>query len=144
MKLTENFSLAEFTRSDAAKRLKIENTPTEEHMQHLRVLAEGMEKVRTLFNCAIRINSAYRNPQVNAAVGGVKNSAHGLGYAADFHVEGLDDLEAAKKIRDSDIRFDQLIYEKGRCVHISFDPQMRGDVLRQPGGPGSNCFPGLE
>jgi putative chitinase len=144
MQLTAHFSLEEFTRSDTATQMGIANDPTPEHLANLRHLADRMEAVRALFDRPIAISSGYRNPQVNAAVGGVPNSAHALGHAADFHVDGLEDLEAAKKVRDSDLKFDQLIYEKGRCVHISFDPAMRGQVMRQPGGPGSPCFFGLE
>ena len=81
---------------------------------------------------------------MNAAVGGVPNSAHALGDAADFHVDGVTDLAAATAIRDSALKFDQLILEKNRCVHISFHPDMRRQVLRQPGGPGSRAFEGLE
>jgi zinc D-Ala-D-Ala carboxypeptidase len=144
MQLTEHFALEEFTHSSTAIALGIENTPTDEHMANLQNLAEQMERVRALFNKLIEITSAYRNPEVNAAVGGVPTSAHAVGHAADFHVHGLEDLDAAKVIRDSDLKFDQLIYEKNRCVHISFDPRMRQQVLRQPGGPNSPVHPGLE
>jgi len=144
MQLTEHFLLAEFTRSSAALAHGIENKPTTAHMANIKHLAERMEAVRALFDAVIEITSGYRNPQVNALVGGVANSAHALGHAADFHVHGLHDLEAAKKIRDSGLKFDQLIYEKNRCVHISFDARMRQQVLRQPGGPGSPVHKGLE
>jgi putative chitinase len=113
-------------------------------MQHLQMLAEQLETVRALFDTVIEITSGYRNPQVNDLVGGVPTSAHALGHAADFHVFGLHDLDAAKVIRDSGIAFDQLIYEKNRCVHLSFDPRMRQQVRRQPGGPGSPVHNGLE
>ena len=151
MELSAHFSLEEFTASDQAIALKIDNSPTPEHLKNLRHLADRMEAVRAIFNVSIQITSAYRNPQLNAAVKGVPTSAHALGHAADFHVAGLADLEAAKRIRDSGLEFDQLIYEKGRCVHISFDPRptatppgMRGEVLSQPGGPLTKCFPGLQ
>lgn len=144
MQLTPHFSLEEFTLSSTALALGIENKPTPAHLEHLRRLAEQMEDVRALFNKVIEITSAYRNPEVNAAVGGVLNSAHAIGFAADFHVHGLHDLDTAKRIRDSGLKFDQLIYEKNRCVHISFDPRLRQEVLRQPGGPGSRVFKGLE
>jgi putative chitinase len=144
MLLTPHFSLEEFTLSSTALALGIENKPTPAHLENLRKLANRMEDVRALFGKVIEITSAYRNPQVNAAVGGVPNSAHALGLAADFHVHGLQDLEAAKRIRDSALTFDQLIYEKNRCVHFSVDPQMRRQVLRQPGGPGSPVHQGLE
>jgi len=144
MLLTAHFSLEEFTLSSTALALGIENKPTPEHLQNLRNLAEQMEKVRALFDVVIEITSGYRNPEVNRAVGGVPNSAHALGHAADFHVLNLDDLAAAKVIRDSGLTFDQLIYEKNRCVHLSVAPMMRRQVLRQPGGPGTEVFVGLE
>jgi zinc D-Ala-D-Ala carboxypeptidase len=144
MQLTPHFSLEEFTLSSTALALGIENKPTAAHLENLRMLANRMENVRALFDALIEVTSGYRNPQVNAAVGGVPNSAHALGFAADFHVHGLHDLEAAKRIRDSGLTFDQLIYEKNRCVHLSVDPRMRRQVLRQPGGPGSPVHPGLE
>ena len=144
MNLSENFSLEEFTRSSTALALKLDNTPTAEHLANLKNLAAHMEKVRALFNLPIEITSGYRSPAVNNAVGGVPDSAHALGHAADFHVHGVTDLEAAKKIRDSNLDFDQLIFEKNRCVHFSVDPRMRRQVKRQPGGPGSNVFDGLE
>ncbi len=144
MQLTEHFFLIEFTVSTTAISMGIENTPTPEHLVNIRNLANEMERVRSLFNRRIEITSGYRNPEVNAAVGGVPNSAHALGHAADFHVEGFTDLAAAKVIRDSTFKFDQLIFEKNRCVHISFHPDMRRQVLRQPGGPGSPVHVGLE
>jgi putative chitinase len=144
MKLSAHFSLEEFTISSKALSMGVKNQPTPPHLENLKRLAARMEDVRALFNAPIEITSAYRNPQVNAAVGGVPTSAHALGHAADFHVDGLSDLEAAKRIRDSGLKFDQLIHEKNRCVHISFDPRLRGDVLRQPGGAGSPVYKGLE
>lgn len=145
MKLSEHFTLAEFTRSDTAVRIGDANTPTPEHLANLRRTAAFMEAVRAFFgDRAITVTSCYRNPRVNRAVKGVDNSAHALGYAVDFHVAGLTDFEVATRLARSGIRFDQLIYEKGRCVHISFDPRFRGQVLSQPGGPGSPCLPGIQ
>lgn len=142
--LSEHFSLAEFTRSTAAEGMGDANQPTARHLANLRVTAAGMEAVRALFGAPIRVNSAYRNPRVNRAVGGVPTSAHALGYAVDFHVDGKTDHEAAELIRDSELIFDQLILERGRCVHISFDPRSRRQVLRQPGGPGTAVYQGLD
>ena len=144
MKLSAHFSLEEFTISSKALSMGVKNDPTPSHLQNLKRLAEHMEAVRALFDRPVEITSAYRNPQVNAAVGGVPTSAHALGHAADFHVDGMTDLEVAKGVRDSGLKFDQLIYEKSRCVHISFDPRLRRQVLRQPGGPGSAVYNGLE
>jgi zinc D-Ala-D-Ala carboxypeptidase len=142
--LTPHFLLEEFTLSSTALSLGIKNIPTPVHMVNLQHLAEQMEKVRALFDKPIVITSGYRNPELNAAVKGVPDSAHALGHAADFHVHELDDLAAAKIVRDSTLKFDQLIYEKNRCVHISFHPDMRQQVLRQPGGPNSPVHVGLE
>ena len=148
MQLTPHFKLEEFTHSSTALAHGIDNTPTSQHLKNIQMLAERMEEVRNLFNKVIEITSGYRNPEVNELVGGVKGSDHAVGYAADFHVFGFTDLEAAKVIRDSAIDFFQLIYEKNRCVHLSFnpstdDPRGRRQVLRQPGGPGSPVFKGL-
>lgn len=145
--LTANFSLAEFLKSQKARELNDPNTPTAQHLRNImRLLAPGMERVRTICgNRPVTITSGYRNPRVNRAVGGVPNSAHALGYAADFTVAGLTPLQAAKLVRDSSLDFDQLILESGRgVVHISFDPRDRREVLRQPGGPGTTVFRGLE
>ncbi|UYN92998.1 MAG: hypothetical protein KIT25_13000 [Enhydrobacter sp.] len=144
MQLSPHFSLIEFTHSSKAISMGVKNTPTAAHMVNLRNLAERMEAVRALFNRPIEITSGYRNPVVNEAVGGVPDSDHALGHAADFHVDKIADLDAAKVIRDSTLKYDQLIYEKNRCVHISFHPRMRRQVLRQPGGPGSPVHVGLE
>jgi zinc D-Ala-D-Ala carboxypeptidase len=139
-----HFSLKQLTHSSTATKMGIENKPTPIHQKHLENVAEQMEAVRALFNRPITITNAYRSPIVNKAVGGTPTSAHPLGYAADFHVSGLDDLAAAKVIRDSGLKFDQLIYEKNRCVHISFDPRLRQQVKRQPGPAGSPLYDGLE
>jgi zinc D-Ala-D-Ala carboxypeptidase len=113
-------------------------------MKNLQNLADQMEKVRAMFGKTIEITSGYRNPEVNKSVGGVPNSAHALEHAAHFNVHGLTDQDAVKVIRDSGLKFNQLIYEKNRCVHLSVDPQLRQQVLRQPGGPNMKVFKGLE
>lgn len=144
MQLTEHFALDELIKSEAADRIGDANQPTPAHMANLRRAAEGMERVRAfLGGRAIVVTSGYRNPRVNASVGGVPTSAHALGFAVDFHVAHLTDYQAAQLLATSGIHFDQLIYEKGRCVHISFDPRLRGQVLSQPGPPGSTCYPGI-
>lgn len=149
-RLSEHFTLAEFTVSSTADRLGIANTPTAEHLENLKLTAAGFEKVRSILgDCAIVITSGYRNPRVNAAVGGVPNSAHALGLAGDFRAAGYSALGAAQKLRDAqaagEIEFDQLILETSRSVvHLSFDPaRRRNQVLTQAGGPGSPVRNGL-
>lgn len=144
-KLTEHFTLEEFTRSSMADQIGDANRPNPTHLLNIRKLAEGMEEVRALFGKPIRITSGYRNPRVNRAVGGVPTSAHALGHAADFTVDGFTPLEVAKRIRDSGIKFDQLILEGSRgIVHLSMDPRLRQEVKRQPGKAGTAVYWGLE
>lgn len=145
MKLSRNFWLAEMIASDAARELGDNNGPTAEHLGNLRTLALGMEQVRAILGGKpIRIESAYRNPRVNAAVGGVPNSAHASGLAADFQVAGLSPAAAARKLQASTLAFDQLILETSRSIcHISFAPLLRREVLTQAGGPGTATMAGL-
>lgn len=144
MKLTANFSLEELIKSDTAALHGWNNEPTEEHFKNLRITAACMEQVRSILGeRAIIVTSAYRNPTVNKAVGGVPTSAHAMGWAVDFHHATLTDLQAARVLAASGLKFDQVIYERGRCVHISFDPRMRRQVLSQPGGPGSPVLQGI-
>ena len=130
--LTTHFSLDELTRSDTAVRLGIDNTPSNDVLDNLKVLAQGLEKVRTLlnvYNRPVLISSGYRCSALNKALHGAENSAHMYGYAADFTCPDFGTpLDIVKKIAASDIKFDQIIQE-GTWVHISFDPKMRRQVL---------------
>ena len=129
MQLTPNFSLAELTVTNQ----KIDNTPSKEIVEVLRTTAFYMEKVRELLgNVAITVNSGYRSPDVNRQVGGTSNSSHTYGYAVDFTAYGHTPLTIANILSKSNLKFDQLIYEK-TWVHISFDPRMRGNILTLKG-----------
>lgn len=126
--MTPHFSLAELIHTSTG----LNNTPNNEQLSHLKTLANGLESVRDLLGRPIRISSAFRSKEVNLAVGGAANSAHLLGYAADITVSGLTNNEICKAIVKAGIKFDQLIDEcskGGQWVHISFDPQMRGEWL---------------
>jgi hypothetical protein len=129
LQLTPHFSLAELTVTNQ----KIDNTPSKEVIEVLRTTAFYMEKVRELLgNVAITINSGYRSPDVNRQVGGTSNSSHTYGYAVDFTAYGHTPLTIANILSKSNLKFDQLIYEK-TWVHISFDPRMRGNILTLKG-----------
>jgi putative chitinase len=144
MKLSPNFMLTEFTRSAIAKKRGLSNEPTAEHIANLRKLSIALEAVRTLVGRAVIITSGYRSPTVNAAVGGVPGSAHGLGHACDIRVHDTSAKVLARLIRDSDMRFDQLILETNRgVVHLSVDPRLRQQVLTQAGGPGTPIVQGI-
>jgi len=82
---TKNFSYDELIASSTAKRLGLDNTPSEEEKEKLRQLAEDiLQPIRDAWKSPIIVNSAFRSEQVNKAVGGVKNSQHRLGEAADI------------------------------------------------------------
>lgn len=140
-KLSAHFTLNEFIRSDKAKEKRIDNTPPPDIIARLKVTAERMEQVRDLLGGnAIHISSGYRNPVLNKAVGGTDTSDHMSGYAVDFVCPNFGTpYEICCAIRDSGLmaHVDQLIHEKLRWVHISFDPQCRKQLLsffERPGG----------
>lgn len=130
MQLSEHFSLDEATFSETAVRLGINNQPSPEQLENMKIVAENMEKVRTLLGKGIRVNSWLRLPEVNVAVGGSKISSHMDGWAVDFTCAGFGDPYAVcKAIEASDIKYDQMIHEFGRWTHISFAPAMRMQAM---------------
>lgn len=128
--LSEHFTLAEMVRSSTAERLRIDNTPSNEIIEHLYLCANRLEAVRRLLgNKPIRITSGYRSPRVNRAVGGSTTSSHCFGYAIDFQHPDLSPYKVCQLIVDNGVRFDQLIHEFGSWIHISFDPLLRQQPL---------------
>ena len=120
------FTLDELTHTDHRN---IDNTPPPEMIATLQATARQMDRVRTLLGKPIRVNSGYRSPALNTAVGGASNSAHMSGYAVDFVCPAFGTpSQICQAILASDIRFDQLIQE-GTWVHISFDPRLRMQQL---------------
>ena len=130
MQLSKNFKLNEFTTSQTATRKGIDNTAPAPIVERLRMVANTLEQIRTLLgNHSIRISSGYRCVALNRAIGSGDSSAHVQGYAVDFTCPGFGTpKEVAKKIAESDIKYDQLIYE-GTWIHLSVDPRNRRDVL---------------
>ena len=125
MRLTDHFTLEELTFSEFATRRGIDNRPPDSVLPRLRLLAEGLERVRALLSVPIHISSGYRCWSLNLAIGGAKNSAHVTGFAADFTAPTFGTpMQVALAIADSDLEFDQVIHE-GRWVHISFAPPLR-------------------
>ena len=116
--LTPHFSLAEMTTTSTG----IHNIPTGQALQNLTYTAQQMEKVRTILgNNPIKINSAYRSDAVNRAVGGVTTSAHSFGFAVDFVCPAFGTpYEVCAALIKAGMKFDQLIHEKRRWVHIGF------------------------
>lgn len=127
-RLTKNFTLEELTYSATAKARGIKNIPDSQAVAYLTGLAiKVLQPLRDAMGEPIKIGSGYRCRALNRAVGGVSNSQHMFGQAADLYIEG--DLKKGKKwfewIR-THCDFDQLIWEhnaKGTYwVHVSYKP----------------------
>lgn len=132
-----NFTLAEMVHSGTAERLGISNNPDAMARVRLTETIRLLECIRaeweeycerySLGTPAIRVSSGYRSPELNKAVGGVKNSAHVEGYAADLQpVNGKqDEFERffATDFSKMGYAFDQIIIEKSkntRWVHVGY------------------------
>ena len=128
--LSDHFSQDELTASQTATRQGIKNTPSPAVVENLRMLAALLEQVRTLLgDRSIHISSGYRSLALNRYIGSHDLSAHVRGYAADFTCPAFGTpIEVAKEIAESNLKFDQLIYE-GTWIHISCDPQNRRQLL---------------
>ncbi len=131
MMLSPNFSLTEFTDSQTAARMGIDNDPPVELVPVLKATARCMEDVRDLLGGKpVLISSAYRSPELNAAIKGSKNSQHMTGEAVDFICPKFGTPEEiVQKIKDSPLLFDQCILEFYRWVHISFSARNRRQTL---------------
>lgn len=126
MRLSENFTLAEYTKSQTASRKGIDNTPGEEHLAAAKELFENVvQKVRDHFGPTV-ITSGYRSPALNEAIGGSATSQHSKGEAADLEVPGVATAEVVQWISDN-LDYDQLILEfytpgetNSGWVHVSY------------------------
>lgn len=121
MKKIKYFKLSEFINSATAKRLGIDNTPSFEIVDNLNRLADYLDTIREKLGKPILVNSGYRCPMLNKAVGGVVNSQHQKGLAADLVCSDMESLE--KVLRETG-GFDQLIKEhrkgsKSFWFHVS-------------------------
>ena len=119
MKLSPNFTLEELTHSEIAERLGLNNTPDAIITANLTRLAKFLEEVRRVVGRPIMVNSAYRSPEVNKAVGSKPTSQHCNGCAADIKVPGLTPNDIVNFVIKSNIEYDQLIREFDSWVHIS-------------------------
>lgn len=129
MNLSANFTLKELTKSDTATRLGLDNTPDDAALENLKTLCEKvLQPVRDHFGKSVTVNSGYRSPESNAAVGGSKTSDHCKGQAADIEIMGVSNPDLAQWIMDN-LEYTQLIlefYTQGQpnsgWVHVSYDP----------------------
>ena len=138
MKLSENFSLIELTKSQTAERKGIDNTPSPEHQENLKLLCTHiLQPVRDRFERVVSVSSGYRSPELCLAIGSKITSQHAKGQAADFEIYGLSNKELATWINEN-LEYDQLILEYWKesdpnsgWVHCSYNPEgNRKEYLR--------------
>ena len=118
--LSEHFSLAEMCKTE----VELKNVPNEVQVENLKRLCGWLEMLRSEWNKRygegndpIIINSGYRSPAVNKAVGGVATSNHLTGCAADIRVAGIEQLIRYATIlldisNESQEDFDELLIER--------------------------------
>ncbi len=150
-KLSEHFTLGEFTKSGSHPEMY--NIPSHEAIANLKRLCVWLEKLRQRYNDKyvvvkgdsstslgmtnggeepIRINSGYRSPQLNRAIGGAANSNHLTGCAVDIRVENMEQLLRYAVILmdyadETKQEFDELLIEKNRhgaiWLHFAVRPK---------------------
>lgn len=118
------FTIKELCASDTAKRLHINNTPNKEEIEHLKELISCLNGFREFLGSALYVNSGYRCPELNEAVGGAKTSGHQTGYAADVHSRKYSTEELFEKFKEyfADKPFDEILKEQSgsaEWIHFS-------------------------
>lgn len=130
MNITENFTLEEFIHSDTAIAKDIKNELGLRERQALENLViRLLQPLRDAMGKPININSGYRCPELNKAVGGVPTSQHQKGEAADLYINGKasDLLEV---LEDSGLPFDQaILYRHKNFLHVSL--KLEGEQRKQ-------------
>ena len=126
------FTIKELIKSTTATAKKIDNIPTKEVEDNLTKLVDKvLDPLREAYGKPIKVNSGYRCPKLNRAVGGSATSQHVLGQAADITGGSKSENKILfDLIKSLKLPFDQLIWENGGVwVHVSFGPRNRRQVL---------------
>jgi len=127
--ISKNFTLTEFTKSHTAAKNGIKNIPNEKQEKSITLLVcRVLQPARDSFGKSITISSGFRSDELNAVVGGVSDSQHCAGEAADLKCE--DNKLLFNIIRENG-KFDQLINEYNYSwIHVSYrEGNNRGEVL---------------
>ena len=137
MKLSKNFTVAEYIKSQTATRHEIDNSLSEEHLENAKKLfANVVQPIREKFGITI-ITSGYRSPDLNAKIGGSSKSQHCKGQAVDLECLKESNADVAMWI-ENNLDFDQLILEfytpgepSSGWIHVSYneDGKNRKSVL---------------
>jgi hypothetical protein len=149
MQISKHLSLAEVSRSETAKRKGINNTPSGEHLENFKKLAENIfEPIREHFGVPIHISSGYRSKELNAAIGGSSSSQHCQGEAIDIDMDGtsITNAQIFNYIKDN-LNFDQMIWEFGNdsnpdWVHVSYEStgKQRKQILKAVKSGGKTSY----
>ena len=126
-RISEHISLKEGIKSHTATRLSIDNTPRDIDLINMKTIAEKVfEPLRKWVGGPIAINSFYRSPELNSAIGGSKSSQHCIGCALDIddtygHMSNAEMFNWIK----ANLNYDQMIWEFGtdmnpNWIHISY------------------------
>ena len=154
-KLSEHFSLGEFTRSGSHP--EVYNIPSHEAIANLTNLTKWLEVLRKRYNAKygvgeepIRINSGYRSPQLNKKIGGVATSNHLTGCAVDIRVLGMEQLIRYATILldyadESKQEFDELLIERRSASPLGSSKNRYGAIwlhfaVRPSGNRRKVCF----
>lgn len=117
------FSIDEMLRSATAKKLGIDNMPSQDILNNIELFIETvLDPIREDWGSAINVSSGYRCPELNKAVGGAKNSGHQYGFCADLQVKG--GMKMVRKLadfifewmKDHQMKFDELLFERSGNV----------------------------
>ena len=137
MKLSKNFKISEYTKSQTAIRKGIDNSLSEDHLKSaMKLFEKVVQPVREKFGVTF-ITSGYRSPELNAKIGGSSRSQHCKGEAVDIECVHASTEEVSRFIHDN-LDFDQLILEfytpgdpRSGWIHISYneDGKNRKSVL---------------
>lgn len=138
MRISKSFTLEELTASATAKAKGITNNPGQTDLVNLCGLVHNvLQPLRDWWGKEVKIGSGYRSLALNRAVGGVSNSQHMKGEAADLCIDG--DIQKGKswfQFIKQHCEFDQLIWEKNPktgayWVHVSYrcDGKNRKQVI---------------
>lgn len=126
--------MEELTRSETARRLNMDNAPGKDERANLEALVDNLlDPVREAFGRPLHVNSGYRCPRLNKAVGGAASSQHIRGQAADLDARDGRENRRLFTLIEENFDFDQLIWENGGAwVHVSYrsDGKNRRQVKR--------------
>lgn len=134
-KLSPNFALWEFTKSPTADRHGIRNIPNKTEIRNLTLLCSAILQPARDALGPLKISSGFRSKELNDLVGGVPDSDHRVGFAADVIPVDAGTREFAEWVVHNCQNFDQVILEFGTLlapswIHVSIAPRLRHDVLR--------------